>query len=458
MKKSIKHRLVGSYLLLIIFTVVLFETIFLSGLIFYYQGGIKQTLRDQGVMFSSFYEQELIEGLLEEQAEQFLYQYKFLVNVQVQLIDLNGEILADTHQSNKSNVLQLADVKNGLDGTTGYLSSEIEGEKVLSVSHPLIAGGKNFGVIRMTSSMEQLNNVFIKNAIILLLIGVVVIIVAALLSFFLARTITKPIRQITGAAEELAAGKFSTRIKKEKEDEIGKLSDTLNFMAQQVQQHEQFKNQFIASISHDLRTPLTSIKGWAITLHTMTNDQFQKEGLEIITKESDRLTILVTDLLDLSSLSSGKLSFAFEDISIPPLVHEVVQQLELRVKEKEISLEAEIDYEIGSIKADENRLKQVFLNLLDNAIKFTRHNGKIQIKLRQDEKHIVIQIIDNGIGISDVHLIEVKEKFVKGKTKDSGTGLGLAICEEIIKAHNGKLMLESEEGKGTIVTIILNKS
>ncbi|MBU8880425.1 HAMP domain-containing histidine kinase [Bacillus sp. FJAT-29790] len=453
MKKGIKRRLVWSNLLLIIVTVALFETIILSGLMYYYQGSIKQTLKDQGAMFSSFYEQELINAPLEDQAEQLLYQYKFLVNVQVQLINQNGNVVAETQKSQQRNILHLNDVKSGLSGTTGYLTSKIEGEKVLSVTHPLIAGGNSLGAIRLTTSMEQLNEVFLKNAVVLLSVGGIVIIIAASLGFFLANTITKPVSQITRAAKEMAAGKFSTRVKKEKDDEIGKLAETLNFMAQQVQQHEQFKNQFIASVSHDLRTPLTSVKGWAVTLHSMTQDQFFKEGLEIITDESDRLNHLVSDLLDLSSLSSGKLSFDFEDIDIAALIHEVVHQFEPRAAGKDISLVTQLGENIGLIRGDRNRLKQVLLNLLDNALKFTSPGGSIRILLEKRVDTVFIHIIDTGIGISKEDLIDVKEKFFKGKTKGSGTGLGLAICEEIMKGHMGEFVLDSEEGKGTTAII-----
>ena len=455
MKRSIQRRLVWSNLLLIIVTVALFETIILVGLMFYYQSGIKQTLRDQGAMFSSFYEQELMEGAFEEQGEQFLYQYKFLVNAQVQLINESGDIVAETHRSIERNMLLFDDVKAGLNGSVGYLSSKQDNEKVLSVTYPLTAGGKNLGAIRLTTSLAPLNAVLYKNMLVLLSVGGVVILISALLGFFLAKTITKPVSHMTVAAEEMAKGKFSTRIIKENDDEIGKLADTLNFMAQQVQQHEQFKNQFIASISHDLRTPLTSIKGWAVTLHSMVQDPLSKEGLEIITNESDRLNHLVTDLLDLSSLSSGKLSFQFEDVSIKHLITEVAHLYEVKIAEKNITLFKRLDEKVGSIHVDQNRMKQVLLNLLDNALKFTPSGGEITIEFERKDSFAIIRIKDNGIGISKEELHEVKEKFFKGKKKGSGTGLGLAICEEIIQAHNGRFELVSEEGKGTTAIITL---
>ena len=455
MKKGIKRRLIWSYLLLVIFTVVLFGAIILSGLLLYYQGGIKQTLRDQGAMFSSFYEHDLIVGNFEEHAEELLYQYNFLFNAQVQLINQKGDVLAETHKSQQQNILHLEDVKQGLKGEVSYLSSKYEGERVLSVTYPLKPGDAQIGAIRLTTSLEQLYEVFQRNTLLLISIGGVVIVIAFALGYFLANTITKPVSKITKAAEEMASGKFSTRIEKEKDDEIGKLADTLNFMAQQVQEHEQFKNQFIASVSHDLRTPLTSIKGWAVTLHSMTEDRFLQEGLVTITNESDRLNHLVTDLLDLSSLSTGKIRFDFENVDMVDLIQDVVQQIKPRLVEKDITLITDLHENKAIVLGDRNRLKQVMINLLDNALKFTPSSGTITIQLKEEDQAVIVHIIDTGIGISKGDLKEVKEEFFKGKTKGSGTGLGLAICEEIMKGHKGMFVLESEEGNGTTATITL---
>ena len=211
---------------------------------------------------------------------------------------------------------------------------------------------------------------------------------------------------MTKAAQQMATGDFSTRIHKEKDDEIGQLADTLNFMAQQVLTHEQIKNEFIASVSHDLRTPLTSIKGWTVTLHSMTHDELLKEGLEIILNESDRLTTMVSDLLDLSSLTSGKLTFTFAEVSLFSLVNEVVQQLKPRANKKGIYLQSQIFSSSSNplstltIYGDQNRLKQVLINLLDNALKFTPEGGEITVNLEKNHKEVVLFIQDTGIGMN----------------------------------------------------------
>jgi signal transduction histidine kinase len=455
MKTGIKGRLVWSYLILIILTVGMFETIILTALHFYYIEGVQQTLRDQGTMFISFHEQELKDGLLEEKAPLFLQQYNFSISAQVQLLNHNGKLVADSHNNAQSDVGQLDDVKAALTGQTGYYTGRVNDEKVMIVAQPMIIDGENYGAIRLTTSMKQINQVLVQNMLILIGIGLFVIVIAALISYFLANTITKPVSAITSAAEKMASGKFSTRIAKQKNDELGKLADTLNFMAEEVQRHEQLKNEFIASVSHELRTPLTSVKGWAITLNSMSKDEMFQEGLQIIADESERLSNMLGDLLDLSSLAAGKVKYNFEELSLKETLQHVVSQLYPRASRQGIELIPAF-VEDPFIKGDGGRLKQVFINIIDNALKFTPSGGEIIVSLEIGQfKTAEIHITDTGEGIPDEELPLIKEKFQKGKSKASGTGLGLAICQEIIHAHNGTFDLKSEVGKGTTVEITM---
>ncbi|GIN20720.1 MAG TPA: sensor histidine kinase [Bacillus bacterium] len=455
MKKSIKRRLAWSYLLLIIFTVVLFETIILSALMMYYKEGVKQTLRDQSAMFSSFYEQELIEGRYKSEASQLLSQYNFHINAHVQLVDMKGNILAESHKTAVKNISQEDDVQNGLDGGMTTSIRRVDGEKVMSLTYPLKSGGEMIGAIRFTTSLVPVHTVFTENALILLAIGGVVIVLAAFISFFLAGSLIRPIGQMISAAEQMASGKFSARVPKGKNDELGRLADTLNYMASQVQKHEKLKNEFIASVSHDLRTPLTSVNGWAITLHSMAKDDLFREGLDIIKTESERLSHLLGDLLDFSSLSSGRISFTFEEVDLADTIQQVVQQLQPRAQRQSVQLTTIVREPIIGIKADKNRLIQVFINLLDNALKFTPVDGSITMSVERIENRAIVKVSDTGVGIPAHQLDTIKDKFAKGKAKGSGTGLGLAICEEIIEGHGGSLELRSSAEEGTIAEVTL---
>lgn len=455
MKKGIKRRVVWSYLLLIIFSVALFETMILFALRVYYIDGVKQALRDQGTMFSSINEQELIDDRLNNDPEKLLDQFRFLVEAQVQLIDESGMIVADTHNHENLYVSDYVDVKTALLGSIGYLDTEINDERVLVVTQPLQRGSTVIGAIRFTTSLEGVNKVYAQNALFLVSFGGIVILTATIMSFFLANTITKPVSVITAAAEQMASGKLSTRIPKEKDDEIGKLAETLNYMAEEIERHEQLKNEFIASISHELRTPLTSIKGWSVTLQSMSEDPFFRDGLEIISNESDRLNGLLNELLDFSSLSSGRLPLVLDEVTLPVLINQVIQQLEPRGLRQGVTLRTNIDESIGKIMADKNRIKQVLMNLLDNALKFTPSDGIITVGLEKDENAAVITISDTGIGIAKAELKLVRDKFYKGKSKSAGSGLGLAIVDEIIGIHQGQFLLTSQEGIGTTAVIRL---
>lgn len=440
--------------MLIILTVVLFEILIVSALRFYYVEGVTQALKDQGAMFSSFYEQEMAEGSFAKKAPILLQRYNFLINAQVQIYDTSGKLIADTHENLNGKTKGFEDVGTALGGETGYFKGEAAGEKILSISQPLKLNEHTHGAIRIITSMKQVDQVLKQNSLVLLLIGLFVIIVAAFISLILANTITKPLGMITSAAEQMASGQFSVRIAKTKDDEIGKLAETLNYMAEEVEKHEQLKNEFIASVSHELRTPLTSVKGWAITLHSMSEDQVFREGLEIITNESERLSHMLGDLLDLSRLSAGKIEYKFERVDLKSLIRQAISQMGPRADRQGVKLIESIEGN-GFVQGDEHRLKQVLLNILDNSLKFTSGGGEIAVSLQEVEKDSVVAIADTGDGIPDEDLHLVKEKFYKGKSKASGTGLGLAICQEIIKAHNGSLDLRSKAGIGTVVEIRL---
>jgi signal transduction histidine kinase len=455
MKRGIKRRVVWSYLVLIIFSVALFEAIILMALRGYYIDGIRQTLKDQAAMFSSFNEQDLIDDGLKVDPKKLLNQYRFLITAKVQLLNQKGTIVAETHESKRKNLADYVDVKEALSGGNGYLETKLDGERVLYATYPLKRGSSIIGVIRFTTSMEKLNSVFTKNTLLLLLMGGIVILTAAIVSFFLANTITRPVSLITTAAEQLATGKLSTRIPKDKDDEIGKLADTLNYMAGEIERHEQLKNEFIASISHELRTPLTSIKGWAVTLQSMSTDKFFGEGLEIISTESDRLNVLLNDLLDFSSFSSGRLPLVFAEVAPAPLLLSVLQQLAPRAERQGLTLTTALVEEWTTVTGDRNRLKQVLMNLLDNALKFTPSGGTITVSLEKADAEALIKISDTGEGISPEELQSVMKKFYKGRSKGSGSGLGLAIVNEIIQAHGGRFILTSTEGTGTTAEIYL---
>jgi signal transduction histidine kinase len=240
------------------------------------------------------------------------------------------------------------------------------------------------------------------------------------------------------------------------DDEIGDLANTFMYMAQEIDKSEKLKDEFISSISHELRTPLTSIKGWS---ETLSFDGITKEesalGLGIILDETERLINLVEELLDFSRLSSDRIKLKIDDTNLKHLIIGVLNQLKVKSSEKKIELVYEFEGDIKNIHADKNRLRQVLINLIQNAIKFSSENSKIEINLTQDEEYSKITVKDSGSGIEKENLEKVFDKFFQEDFNKSGSGLGLAISYEIVKLHLGEMTIDSVKGVGTVITFTL---
>jgi signal transduction histidine kinase len=279
------------------------------------------------------------------------------------------------------------------------------------------------------------------------------------ISVFFANTIIVPLQEVTSVAQRMAAGNFQIKSRKTRDDEIGKLSDTLNYLADEIVKREQLKNDFISSVSHELRTPLTSIKGWAITLQSENFQQKEtlNDGLNIISKESERLTHMVEELLDFSRFISGHIKLSPEDVDLVNLFEHLHKQLTPRAVRENIDFTFDYPENMPNIYADADRLKQLFINILDNAFNFNQPGGYVHFKAEVQEEGFKFTISDNGCGIAADELPMVKEKFYKGKSSRSKNGIGLSICEEIVSLMGGKLEISSELNKRTDVVVILPK-
>jgi len=218
---------------------------------------------------------------------------------------------------------------------------------------------------------------------------------------------------------------------------------------------EEIRKDFVANVSHELRTPISSIKGYAETLldGKVDGEDNVKEFLSIIYQNSNRLANLIDDLLDLSKIESGKMKMEFEPLEILPIVNRCVSVLEKSAKDKSLSIKLDIPDELPRVLGDHKRLAQVFLNLLDNAIKYTPEGGSITISAASKEKITQIDISDTGIGISEKDLPRIFERFYRVDKAHSrelgGTGLGLSIVKHIVQAHDGQVWVQSMLGQGS---------
>ena len=379
---------------------------------------------------------------------------------EVQIINNSGQVLLDTSNGKHiGNTLNTEDVQNAIKGKTGsYIyRNDVSKDNELAVSIPLNNGSEQVGVARFIISMNKIDNMILQRYLVFLLFGFFVLMISISVSILMSKQIVSPIQNLTKVALKLADGRLKERADESGTDEIAKLGRTMNLMSENLIKKEQLKKDFISSISHELRTPLTVIKGWAFTLQAEAKDnKLLQDGLNIIEKESDRLGNMVTELLDFSELSSGRLIMNKELLDLNELSNFINTQLLPKSKSKEIDMILNYDEtKPVMIMADRDRIKQVLINIIDNAIKFTPNNGVILTDVKHDEENAIVEVIDNGCGISEEEIKFVTGKFYKGSNSNSHTGLGLSICEEIVNAHNGNLIIRSILGKGTVVRIEL---
>lgn len=456
MKRSIKKRLVLSYMIIILIAVIGLITLLMNGVREYYYRNIEEILTNQ-IEFSKNLYPRLSSGDLEDVLIADSDLFWTHTAAQVQILTLEGELLMDSIGVDPDSHVITPDIESAVNGERGVWTGNVtyDNHPVMAISMVLDFQNEPVGIIRFISSLEEANLAISQINRFLAIMGASVVILSGLVSIILSNSIVRPIEEITDVAEQFAEGQFQTRSKVKQGDEIGKLSETLNYMAEEILVREQLKNEFISSVSHELRTPLTSIKGWAATLKTGGIDEnLLKDGLDIIEKETDRLSQMVEELLDFSKILAGRMSLVMEKFDIKTSLEMIGKQLRPRSNKLNIDFEVEIGEDVNFLVGDENRIKQVVLNILDNAFKFTNENGWVKLKAYRNSKYLTIVVLDNGIGIPPSDLPFVKDKFFKGTNSNSQNGMGLSIADEIIAMHEGKFIIQSEEGIGTKVEMV----
>ena len=334
----------------------------------------------------------------------------------------------------------------------------VTGERILSVSSPMIySSGEVIGVLRFVTSTRLVDGQIFLVALISGLALLVVISAVVITSNYYLRSILDPVAEITEKAKWIANGSYGVQIKTPYRDEIGDLADTINEMSSKIAQNEKMQAEFISQLSHELRTPLTVINGWSETLLADENmDADTRQGMKIISSEAKRLTEMVMDLLDFTRMQDGRMTLAVEMTDLRSEYEDTVFMYGSRLSQDGIQLiYQENDEDIPEIPCDPQRMRQVFLNILDNAAKHGGAGKRIETDMHYDGEFVSVQIRDFGPGIPEDELPLVKKKFYKGSSSVRGTGIGLAVCDEIVEMHGGTLTLENAEGGGTLVTVRL---
>lgn len=316
--------------------------------------------------------------------------------------------------------------------------------------------GVRIGALRYVVSLRMVNRqIWLLSLVVFGFIMLVVFFVSLSGSYFI-RSIVNPVTAIGRTAQRIAMGEYDARLEKRYDDEIGDLCDTINFMAEEIGATEKMKNEFLSSVSHELRTPLTAIKGWSETLQTAPEDrELVSRGLAVIGKEAERLSGLVEELLDFSRMESGHIVLKRQRLDVLAELEEAVFLFRDRTTRAGLSLEYSGGEELLPVMGDPARLRQVFVNLLDNAVKYTPRGGRIRVEAAQLPGRVQVVISDTGVGIAPEELPRVRQKFYQTDPANPGSGIGLALVEEIVRLHGGRMEMDSEPGVGTAVTVLL---
>jgi len=297
--------------------------------------------------------------------------------------------------------------------------------------------------------------------------------VVMFLSFMMALTMTRPIRVLAEGVRVVGMGNFQHKVPVQTGDEIGDLAKSFNQMAEQLLVLDRMKDDFVNSVTHELRSPLTAIGGYVKYLLKEKRDPLtdgQRERLRTVQKNTIRLGHFIDDVLDLAKIEAMEMNCEMADVSVRPVADDVVDLLNVNAEEKEIALKNEVPEDLPLVRADPERLQQILTNLVSNALKFTPVRGAVAIKGKMgDPAWVCFSVEDNGAGIPEDQIGQVFDKFRQVRQKKpeaakgprettKGTGLGLAIVKGIVEAHDGKIWVESELGKGTTFFVCLPKA
>ncbi|HAP93583.1 MAG TPA: sensor histidine kinase, partial [Desulfotomaculum sp.] len=325
---------------------------------------------------------------------------------------------------------------------------------VVFVGLPVYIDGTISGVILLFSPLNQVNKTLFDVYKIIWITAAVSLALASVVTFIISRRISKPIEHIQKVAASLAEGNFAGDLAPVGRDEIARLTETFNYMKNRLWQIEEMRKDFIANVSHELRTPLTSIRGFIQgILDRVIGPEEQEKYLRRAYEETGRLNRLVNDLLQLARLQSGNVKLNREIVQVGELIGEIVEEHRLLAEQRNISLHVEISGDNTTIVADRDKLKQIILNLLNNALKYSNEGGKVWINALKEDKKLIFKIKDNGPGIPEDELQYIFTKFHRVESSSGqqapGTGLGLSIAKELVELHGGTIMARSAVGCGT---------
>lgn len=372
---------------------------------------------------------------------------------EIYITDANGDVIAHTGIQIPLTNNELRQLSKG-----GPVQKNIEdGESnnvYLGYGHPIILSDTFQGSFFVLTSIDDVDEPVRKIRDLLTLSAVGAFFIGLGITFFLARKMSGPLLEMEQATREIARGNLDVRVNKLPNDELGSLGKAINDLAVETNQYRTNRSELFANISHELRTPITYLKGYANALknNLYKTEEERRQYLSIIETESDHMLRLINDLFDLSKMEEGQINLQLEAVNVIEIIEASILKIEIELEKKGLKLVTEIDRDDLIIYADGNRLEQILINLLVNAIQYTSR-GSIYIKAWGDRNTVHVVIEDTGIGIPEDELPLIFERFhrvEKSRSRDfGGTGLGLAIVKNLVEIQQGAISVSSERNKGT---------
>ncbi|WP_231603732.1 HAMP domain-containing sensor histidine kinase [Bacillus sp. FJAT-27231] len=333
------------------------------------------------------------------------------------------------------------------------LENRWKSEKYISTVSPYAVNGQQKGYVFMFKSTDQVQSLISRLNHHFLIAAVITVTLLILTILFLTKSITTPLIQMKRATERLSRGDFSVHLPNMGEDELGDLSRSITILAKDLKHLKEERSEFLSSISHELRTPLTYIKGYSdVARRRNLANEDRERYLGIIYEESEKLSNMIKDLFDLAKIDKNTFVIHEEKVQLCSYLHAICEKMLPAFKEKDMNLEVNCNKNIH-VLIDPMRFEQVFLNLFDNAIKYSDPYTKTSVFVKREKGDVLIEVRDEGRGIPKEDIPFIFERFYrvdKSRSRDfGGTGLGLSIVKELVEAHQGYIEVKSELGKGS---------
>ncbi|MCI9528454.1 MAG: HAMP domain-containing histidine kinase [Angelakisella sp.] len=460
MKKITKRWLINSFGVVLVIVAVMVVATSVSVHSYYYNGA-RQFLLSRSDAVATLLENYSRDSSVDfsVQLRRLVEDYEYKDKAELMAISGDKKVLITSSGFEPEEDQEMPDYDQAYSSQTGVgeFVGYVGNEKVMAVTVMSRIISDDLSAMRYVVSLTRIDQQIVTTILFICLLGLAIILFVLYSSLYFINSIIIPIGEVGQTAKQIAQGDLGVRILVEKDDEIGELCASINNMAEELSNAEKVKNDFISSVSHELRTPLTAIRGWGETLLDSgepDRDTFRK-GMRVIMEETERLSSMVEELLDFSRMQSGRLVMEKERLDAVAELSDAVLIFTERARQENKALEYQEPEFFAPVLGDHNRLRQVFINILDNALKYSDSGDAITVLPRLAEGAFLVTVSDTGCGISEEDLPMVKTRFYKGHTTRRGSGIGLAVADEIIRMHGGTLTLDSVKDKGTTVSITL---